>query len=96
MTTDEYKDALDYMAALRVLHLREELLGYDGSAHKIAPVVRFVAWSAGLSYIDVMNDLDARTEHIIAEKVSSDLLEALVAPKAVRATKLDLGAAALP
>lgn len=96
MNTDEYKDALDYMAALRVLHLREELLGYDGSTHKIAPVARFVAWSAGLSHIDVMHDLDARTEHIIAEKVSSDLLEALVAPKAVRATKSDLGAAALP
>lgn len=96
MTTDEYKDALDYMAALRVLCFREKVTGYDGSSHKIVPVVRYVAWSAGMSFGDVMNDLDARTEHIVAEKVSSDLLEALVAPKSVRATKPDLGAAALP
>lgn len=96
MTTDEYKDALDYMAALRVLHLRKGLLGAYGSESMILSVVRFVAWSAGLSHIDVMNDLDARTEHIVAEKVGSDLLEALVAPKAVRATKPDLGAATLP
>lgn len=96
MTTDEYKDALDYMAALRVLQLRGELLDDYGSVHKIPPVVRFVAWSAGLSFDDVMNDLEARADHIIAERVSSDLLQALVAPKAVRATKPDLGAAALP
>lgn len=96
MTYDEYKDALDYMAALRVLHHLEEVTGYDGSSQKIAPVVRFVAWIAGLPEIAVMNDLDARTEHIIAEKVSSDLLEALVSPKATRSMKPDLGAAALP
>lgn len=96
MNTDEYKDALDYMAALRVLYIRGNIAGYDGSAYKIDHVVRFVAWSAGLPLVVVINDLAARTEHIIAEKVSDDLLEALVAPKADRATKPDLGAAALP
>lgn len=75
MNDTEYKDAIDYMAALRVLYLR----GVDkvtGRPTQLEPVVRYVSWASGHSDIAIMNDLDARVESIEEEKVSDYLLMA--------------------
>ena len=78
MTTYEYKDALDYMAALRVLYRRGEDVGVKGKPSKIEPLIEYVSWASGISNIAVLLDLDARTESIQAENVSSEVLVALV------------------